>query len=116
MSFALGQGQEVIPDTLENQQVLTTSRAATLQANLRNQSEDLKTVTEADGTQAHMIANWSSSSATPQGNTVAVAGNSQIQDPSSYTNVANIEYYDVTFGFVDDQDATTSTKPVLIRA
>ena len=116
MNFTLGQGQEVLRDTLENQQVHTTTRAATLQANLRNQSENLKTSTEANGTQSNLIASWSSSSSEPYGNTVAVAGNAQVQDPASYTSVAGIEYYDVTFGFVDDQDATSSTKPELIRA
>ena len=71
--------------------------------------------TEANGTQANIIAVWSSSSSEPQNNTVAVAGNGQIQDPASYTSVNGIEYYDVTFGFVDDQDATSSTKPELLR-
>jgi hypothetical protein len=102
-------------DTLEQQQAFITSRASTLQANLRNTSEDLKTSLEANGTQATLIAVWQSSTSTPQGNTVAVAGNAQIQDPASYTSVSGIEYYDATFGFVDDQDATTSTKPEILR-
>jgi len=115
MNYATGQGAEMTRDTLENQAAFITSRAATLQANLRNQSENLKTDTEALGTQANLIAVWSSSSSAPQGNTVGVAGNAQIQDPASYTSVNGMEYYDVTFGFVDDQDATTSTKPEILR-
>ena len=115
LAFTVGQGAELTRDTLENQIAFITSRSSTLQANLRNQSENLKTQTEANGTQANIIAVWSSSSSEPQNNTVAVAGNGQIQDPASYTSVNGIEYYDVTFGFVDDQDATSSTKPELLR-
>jgi hypothetical protein len=115
LAFTVGQGAELTRDTLENQIAFITSRSSTLQANLRNQSENLKTQTEANGTQANIIAVWSSSSVEPQNNTVAVAGNGQIQDPASYTSVNGIEYYDVTFGFVDDQDATESTKPELLR-
>jgi len=115
LNFTAGQGAEMTRDTLEQQQAFITSRASTLQANLRNTSEDLKTSLEANGTQATLIAVWQSSTSTPQGNTVAVAGNAQIQDPASYTSVSGIEYYDATFGFVDDQDATTSTKPEIIR-
>ena len=115
LAFTVGQGAELTRDTLENQIAFITSRSSTLQANLRNQSENLKTQTEANGTQANIIAVWSSSSSEPQNNTVAVAGNGQIQDPASYTSVNGIEYYDVTFGFVDDQDAISSTKPELLR-
>lgn len=115
MNLSVGQGAEMTRDTLENQIAFITSRASTLQANLRNQSENLKTDTEANGVQANLIAVWQSSTSAPYGNTVAVAGNAQIQDPSSYTSVNGIEYYDATFGFVDDQDATESTKPEILR-
>lgn len=115
LNFTAGQGAEMTRDTLEQQQAFITSRASTLQANLRNTSEDLKTSLEANGTQANLIAVWQSSTSTPQGNTVAVAGNAQIQDPASYTSVSGIEYYDATLGFVDDQDATESTKPEILR-
>lgn len=115
LSFTVNAGAELTRDTLENQQAFVTSRAATIQANLRNQSENLKTQTEANGTQATLIAVWSSSTVEAHGNTVSVAGNAQIQDPSAYTSVNGLEYYDVTFGFVDDQDATSSTKPEIMR-
>lgn len=110
--FNLNNGRTELRDTNLGNRFFVTERAATCGCVFRNTGVVPKETWEANGTQATLLIQVGNSA----GSCICVSGNAQIQDPATMTDVERHSYYDVTFGFVDDQtDFDSPNKPEIIR-
>lgn len=111
VNFTLNHGRQTLRDSCVGQRVFVTSRDAMLQVIFRNKDATPKNTWEANGTKDWVLSQIGNSA----GDAVAFAGYAQIQDPVSLSDVEGHEFYDVSYGFRDDQDSSTARKPLLLR-
>lgn len=110
--FALGHGRQQLRDVFAGQMQRITTRDATLKCVFRNEDAVPKETWEAAGTQARLTVQVGNSA----GACVVIAGNAQIQEPTTSTDVEGHAYWDATFAFRDNQtDPAAALKPQLIR-